>query len=131
MKENIRSRDEAVENRITLIEVRIISSHSLQIVETEKLRKYGLLENDLGLIYRYNGNEQNTLRHMLKDCKYSTQEDGETILLMDEEDLSQDQMPKNAEKERTNHSIKETTVMQDSVKHDKKIMDPLFHTEEH
>ncbi|TBU01490.1 hypothetical protein CWI39_1374p0020 [Hamiltosporidium magnivora] len=57
---------------------------------------------------------------MLKDCKYSTQEDGETILLMDEEDL----------KEPT-HSIKETTVMQDSVKHDKKIMDPLFHTEEH
>ncbi|TBU07839.1 hypothetical protein CWI36_0219p0020 [Hamiltosporidium magnivora] len=92
------------ENRITLIEVRIISSDSLQMVETEKLRKYGILENDLGLIY-------------------STQEDDETILLIDEEDLSQDQMPKNAEKERQwepTHYIKETTAIQDSVKHDKK-----------
>ncbi|TBU10272.1 hypothetical protein CWI38_1885p0010, partial [Hamiltosporidium tvaerminnensis] len=39
-------------NKITLIEVRITSQDSLQIVETEKLRKYDLLANELGLIYR-------------------------------------------------------------------------------
>ncbi|TBU12923.1 hypothetical protein CWI38_0583p0010, partial [Hamiltosporidium tvaerminnensis] len=37
---------------ITLIEVGITSQDSLQIVETEKLRKYDLLANELGLIYR-------------------------------------------------------------------------------
>ncbi|TBU11988.1 hypothetical protein CWI38_0947p0010 [Hamiltosporidium tvaerminnensis] len=39
-------------NKITLIEVGITSQDSLQIVETEKLRKYDLLANDLGLIYK-------------------------------------------------------------------------------
>ncbi|TBU19927.1 hypothetical protein CWI38_0170p0010, partial [Hamiltosporidium tvaerminnensis] len=39
-------------NKITLIEVGIISQDSLQIVETEKLRKYDLLANELGLIYK-------------------------------------------------------------------------------
>ncbi|TBU11835.1 hypothetical protein CWI38_1019p0010, partial [Hamiltosporidium tvaerminnensis] len=39
-------------NKITLIEVGITSQDSLQIVETEKLRKYDLLGNELGLIYR-------------------------------------------------------------------------------
>ncbi|TBU11613.1 hypothetical protein CWI38_1116p0010, partial [Hamiltosporidium tvaerminnensis] len=39
-------------NKITLIEVGITSQDSLQIVETEKLRKYDLLANELGLIYR-------------------------------------------------------------------------------
>ncbi|TBU20941.1 hypothetical protein CWI38_0008p0140 [Hamiltosporidium tvaerminnensis] len=39
------------QNRITLIEVGITSQDSLQIVETEKLRKYDLLANELGLIY--------------------------------------------------------------------------------
>ncbi|TBT96840.1 hypothetical protein CWI37_2700p0010, partial [Hamiltosporidium tvaerminnensis] len=34
------------------IEVGITSQDSLQIVETEKLRKYDLLANELGLIYR-------------------------------------------------------------------------------
>ncbi|TBU02638.1 hypothetical protein CWI37_0440p0050, partial [Hamiltosporidium tvaerminnensis] len=36
----------------TLIEVGITSQDSLQIVETEKLRKYDLLANELGLIYK-------------------------------------------------------------------------------
>ncbi|TBU11584.1 hypothetical protein CWI38_1129p0030, partial [Hamiltosporidium tvaerminnensis] len=39
-------------NKITLIEVGITSQDSLQIVETENLRKYDLLANELGLIYR-------------------------------------------------------------------------------
>ncbi|TBU11242.1 hypothetical protein CWI38_1307p0020 [Hamiltosporidium tvaerminnensis] len=39
-------------NMITLIEVGITSQDSLQIVETEKLRKYDLLADDLGLIYK-------------------------------------------------------------------------------
>ncbi|TBU12460.1 hypothetical protein CWI38_0748p0020 [Hamiltosporidium tvaerminnensis] len=39
-------------NKITLIEVGITSQYSLQIVETEKLRKYDLLANELGLIYK-------------------------------------------------------------------------------
>ncbi|TBU13679.1 hypothetical protein CWI38_0364p0020 [Hamiltosporidium tvaerminnensis] len=38
-------------NKITLIEVGITSQDSLQIVETEKLRKNDLLANELGLIY--------------------------------------------------------------------------------
>ncbi|TBU12610.1 hypothetical protein CWI38_0697p0050 [Hamiltosporidium tvaerminnensis] len=41
-------------NKITLIEVGITSQDSLQIVETEKLRKYDLLANELGLIYKCN-----------------------------------------------------------------------------
>ncbi|TBU11607.1 hypothetical protein CWI38_1119p0010, partial [Hamiltosporidium tvaerminnensis] len=40
------------QNRIALIEVGITSQDSLQIVETEKLRKYDLLANELGLIYK-------------------------------------------------------------------------------
>ncbi|TBU18638.1 hypothetical protein CWI38_0233p0030 [Hamiltosporidium tvaerminnensis] len=40
-------------NKITLIEVGITSQDSLQIVETEKLTKYDLLANELGLIYRF------------------------------------------------------------------------------
>ncbi|TBU10378.1 reverse transcriptase [Hamiltosporidium tvaerminnensis] len=40
------------QNKITLIEVGITSQDSLQIVETEKLRKYDLLANELGLIYK-------------------------------------------------------------------------------
>ncbi|TBU20456.1 hypothetical protein CWI38_0068p0060 [Hamiltosporidium tvaerminnensis] len=40
------------QNRITLIEVGITSQDSLQIVETVKLRKYDLLANELGLIYK-------------------------------------------------------------------------------
>ncbi|TBU03623.1 hypothetical protein CWI36_0894p0040, partial [Hamiltosporidium magnivora] len=40
------------QNRITLIEVGITSQDSLQIVETEKLRKYDLLANELGFIYK-------------------------------------------------------------------------------
>ncbi|TBU09666.1 hypothetical protein CWI38_2129p0020, partial [Hamiltosporidium tvaerminnensis] len=39
-------------NKITLIEVGITSQDSLQIVKTEKLRKYDPLANELGLIYR-------------------------------------------------------------------------------
>ncbi|TBT98969.1 hypothetical protein CWI39_2197p0030, partial [Hamiltosporidium magnivora] len=39
-------------NNISVIEVGITSQDSLQIVETEKLRKYDLLANELGLIYR-------------------------------------------------------------------------------
>ncbi|TBT97544.1 hypothetical protein CWI39_2884p0010 [Hamiltosporidium magnivora] len=39
-------------NKITLIEVRITSQDSFQIVKTEKLRKYDLLTNELGLIYK-------------------------------------------------------------------------------
>ncbi|TBU08447.1 hypothetical protein CWI36_0138p0010 [Hamiltosporidium magnivora] len=39
-------------NKITHIEVGITSQDSLQIVETEKLRKYDLLANELGLIYK-------------------------------------------------------------------------------
>ncbi|TBU06280.1 hypothetical protein CWI38_2605p0010, partial [Hamiltosporidium tvaerminnensis] len=39
-------------NKITDIEIGITSQDSLQIVETEKLRKYNLLANDLGLIYK-------------------------------------------------------------------------------
>ncbi|TBT98133.1 hypothetical protein CWI39_2570p0010 [Hamiltosporidium magnivora] len=39
-------------NKITLIELGITSQYSLQIVETEKLRKYDLLANELGLIYK-------------------------------------------------------------------------------
>ncbi|TBU11702.1 hypothetical protein CWI38_1075p0020 [Hamiltosporidium tvaerminnensis] len=44
--------NEYAEIRITLIEVGITSQDSLQIVETEKLRKYDLLANELGLFYR-------------------------------------------------------------------------------
>ncbi|TBU12866.1 hypothetical protein CWI38_0601p0040 [Hamiltosporidium tvaerminnensis] len=40
------------QNRITLIEVGITSQDFLQIVETEKLRKYDLLANELGLVYK-------------------------------------------------------------------------------
>ncbi|TBU13384.1 hypothetical protein CWI38_0449p0020 [Hamiltosporidium tvaerminnensis] len=40
------------QNRITLIKVGITSQDSLKVVETEKLRKYDLLANDLGLIYK-------------------------------------------------------------------------------
>ncbi|TBU20471.1 hypothetical protein CWI38_0065p0030 [Hamiltosporidium tvaerminnensis] len=40
------------QNKITLIEVGITSQDSLQIVETEKLKKYDLLANELGLIYK-------------------------------------------------------------------------------
>ncbi|TBU07420.1 hypothetical protein CWI36_0277p0020, partial [Hamiltosporidium magnivora] len=39
-------------NKITLIKVGITSLDSLQIVETEKLRKYDLLAHELGLIYK-------------------------------------------------------------------------------
>ncbi|TBU10202.1 hypothetical protein CWI38_1945p0030 [Hamiltosporidium tvaerminnensis] len=39
-------------NKMTLIEVGITFQDSLQIVETEKLRKYDLLANKLGLIYK-------------------------------------------------------------------------------
>ncbi|TBU02767.1 hypothetical protein CWI37_0418p0010, partial [Hamiltosporidium tvaerminnensis] len=39
-------------NKITLIEAGITSQDSLQIVEMEKLRKYDLLANELGLIYK-------------------------------------------------------------------------------
>ncbi|TBU00961.1 hypothetical protein CWI37_0847p0030, partial [Hamiltosporidium tvaerminnensis] len=39
-------------NKITLIEVGITSQDSLQIVETEKLRQYDLLANELGPIYK-------------------------------------------------------------------------------
>ncbi|TBU20463.1 reverse transcriptase [Hamiltosporidium tvaerminnensis] len=39
-------------NKITLIEVGITSQDSLQIVETEKLRKYDLLANELCLFYK-------------------------------------------------------------------------------
>ncbi|KAK1350385.1 hypothetical protein LUQ84_000623 [Hamiltosporidium tvaerminnensis] len=39
-------------NKITLIKVGITSQDSLQIVETEKLRKYDLLANYLGLNYK-------------------------------------------------------------------------------
>ncbi|TBU12894.1 hypothetical protein CWI38_0592p0010 [Hamiltosporidium tvaerminnensis] len=41
-------------NKITHIKVGITSQNSLQIVETEKLRKYDLLANELGLIYKCN-----------------------------------------------------------------------------
>ncbi|KAK1347200.1 hypothetical protein CWI38_1349p0020 [Hamiltosporidium tvaerminnensis] len=37
---------------MTLVEVGITSTDSLKIVETEKLRKYDLLANELGLIYK-------------------------------------------------------------------------------
>ncbi|TBU20928.1 hypothetical protein CWI38_0008p0010, partial [Hamiltosporidium tvaerminnensis] len=41
-------------NKITLIEVGITSQDSLQIVETEKLRKYDLLANELdGIVTKY------------------------------------------------------------------------------
>ncbi|TBU11605.1 hypothetical protein CWI38_1120p0010, partial [Hamiltosporidium tvaerminnensis] len=40
-------------NKITHIEVGITSHDSLQIVETEKLRKYDLLANEMGLIYKF------------------------------------------------------------------------------
>ncbi|TBU13029.1 hypothetical protein CWI38_0554p0010 [Hamiltosporidium tvaerminnensis] len=40
-------------NKITLIEVGITSQDSPKIVETEKLRKYDLLANDLGHIYKF------------------------------------------------------------------------------
>ncbi|TBU07286.1 hypothetical protein CWI38_2422p0010, partial [Hamiltosporidium tvaerminnensis] len=39
-------------NKITLIEEGITSQDSLQIVESEKLRQYDLLANELGLIYK-------------------------------------------------------------------------------
>ncbi|TBU06043.1 hypothetical protein CWI36_0526p0020, partial [Hamiltosporidium magnivora] len=44
--------DTRIKTDITLIEVGITSQYSLQIVETEKLRKYDLLANELGLIYK-------------------------------------------------------------------------------
>ncbi|TBT98506.1 hypothetical protein CWI36_2359p0020, partial [Hamiltosporidium magnivora] len=40
-------------NKITDIEVEITSQDSLQIVETEKLRNYDLLANELDLIYKF------------------------------------------------------------------------------
>ncbi|KAF7682499.1 hypothetical protein TCON_2274 [Astathelohania contejeani] len=40
------------ENEIILVEVGITSQDNLQIVETEKKRKYDLLANKLGLIYK-------------------------------------------------------------------------------
>ncbi|TBU09930.1 hypothetical protein CWI39_0017p0020 [Hamiltosporidium magnivora] len=39
-------------NKITLNEKRITSQDSLKIVQTEKLTKYDLLANELGLIYK-------------------------------------------------------------------------------
>ena len=41
-----------VSKEITLIEVGITSKDNLQTVETEKMRKYDLLANELGLIYK-------------------------------------------------------------------------------
>lgn len=41
-----------VNKTITLIEVGITSQENLQKVETEKLRKYDLLANELGLMYK-------------------------------------------------------------------------------
>ncbi|KAF7684396.1 hypothetical protein TCON_0417 [Astathelohania contejeani] len=40
------------ENEIILVEVSITSQDNLQIVETEKKRKYDLLANKLGLLYK-------------------------------------------------------------------------------
>ncbi|KAF7684304.1 hypothetical protein TCON_0511 [Astathelohania contejeani] len=40
------------ENEIILVEVGITSQDNLQIVETEKKRKYDLLANELGLLYK-------------------------------------------------------------------------------
>ncbi|TBT98924.1 hypothetical protein CWI37_1537p0010 [Hamiltosporidium tvaerminnensis] len=40
-------------NKITHIEVGITSQYSVQTVKTEKLRNYDLVENDLGLIYKW------------------------------------------------------------------------------
>ncbi|KAF7678812.1 hypothetical protein TCON_2551 [Astathelohania contejeani] len=40
------------ENEIISVEVGITSQDNLQIVETEKKRKYDLLENELGLLYK-------------------------------------------------------------------------------
>ncbi|TBU17646.1 hypothetical protein CWI38_0275p0020 [Hamiltosporidium tvaerminnensis] len=47
--------DTRIKTDIILIELGITSQYSLQIVETEKLRKYDLLANELGLIYKCNG----------------------------------------------------------------------------
>ncbi|TBU19945.1 hypothetical protein CWI38_0166p0020 [Hamiltosporidium tvaerminnensis] len=43
------------QTKISLIEIRITSQESLQIVETEKLKKYDLCANELDLIYKCNG----------------------------------------------------------------------------
>ncbi|KAF7684050.1 hypothetical protein TCON_0760 [Astathelohania contejeani] len=40
------------ENEIILVEVGITSQDNLQIVETEKKRKYNFLTNELGLLYK-------------------------------------------------------------------------------
>ncbi|KAF7684128.1 hypothetical protein TCON_0688 [Astathelohania contejeani] len=40
------------ENEIILVEVGITSQDNLQIIETEKKRKYDLLANELGLLYK-------------------------------------------------------------------------------
>ncbi|KAF7679700.1 hypothetical protein TCON_2500 [Astathelohania contejeani] len=40
------------ENEIILVEVGITRQNNLQIVETEKKRKYDLLANELGLLYK-------------------------------------------------------------------------------
>ncbi|KAF7679677.1 hypothetical protein TCON_2519, partial [Astathelohania contejeani] len=40
------------ENEIILVEVGITSQDNLQIVETEKKRKYDLLANEFGLLYK-------------------------------------------------------------------------------
>ncbi|KAF7680935.1 hypothetical protein TCON_2444 [Astathelohania contejeani] len=40
------------ENEIILVEVGITSQDNLQIVETEKKRKYDFLANELGLLYK-------------------------------------------------------------------------------
>ncbi|TBU03294.1 hypothetical protein CWI39_0992p0010 [Hamiltosporidium magnivora] len=42
-----------MKNKIKLIEVGITFQDSFQIVETEKLRKYDFLANELGLIYKF------------------------------------------------------------------------------
>ncbi|KAF7683630.1 hypothetical protein TCON_1161 [Astathelohania contejeani] len=40
------------ENKIISVEVGITSQDNLQIVETEKMKKYDLLANELGLLYK-------------------------------------------------------------------------------
>ncbi|TBU05238.1 hypothetical protein CWI39_0700p0010 [Hamiltosporidium magnivora] len=68
-------------NKITLIEVGITSQDPPQIVETVKLRKYDLLANYMGLIYKFSVKTIpcvmtwkviviKTIGHTPKNCKY-------------------------------------------------------------
>ncbi|TBU10606.1 hypothetical protein CWI38_1652p0010 [Hamiltosporidium tvaerminnensis] len=123
-------------NRITLIEVGITSQDSLQIVETEKLRKYDLLANELGLIYKcsveiipyvmtWDGIVKKYHRSHLKRLEIPMNKASKQFPLIDEEDLksweraSMDVIMRTEMHEEPNPPLKEEKRVEDGAKNSK------------